>query len=335
MNPKRSIKAKIIAHLGGDLNEEGLKELTSWVSQSRGNTRYYAKIKDLWEVSRSGASQIAETEKEWFRLLVKMREDHRSNMFMFSTNWQIMSRFAAILIIGVLFGVLASKFISSRGSVPGYITFIAPQGSVSQIVMDDGTLVCLNAGSEIKYPRGNKGRKREVFLTGEAWFHVEKNKTKPFVVHTTCYDVLVTGTQFNVKSYPSDPEVTTTLEEGQVEICSSGSFKLAGNIMLRPGEQAVLCKETSEMLVRDVDTDLYTSWRDNKLIFLKMNLKELIVLLERKYGVNIEVRDDDILAFHYTGTIKNESILDILEIIQHTLPITYCIEKQRIIINKR
>lgn len=332
MDTKRSIKETIIAHLDGSLHEKELIRLSDWVAQSEENTKYYARIKDLWEASQSDISQIAGTENEWLRFLLNIRKARRENMFSFLSNWQIVYRFAAILVIGLVFGVLVTKFTSKRK--PGYVTSMAPAGSVAQMILADSTLVYLNAGSELRYSPETSNKRREVYLAGEAWFQVEKNKQTPFIVHTQYYDVQVTGTQFNVKAYASDSEITTTLEEGQVEICSSENFKLTNNITLQPGEQVVLNKKSKKLFVQNVETQLFTSWKNNKLIFLNMNLKELIVLLERRYGVDIEVFDDDILTYHYTGTIKNESILDIMQIIQHTLPIEFKIENQKIIIHK-
>lgn len=79
---------------------------------------------------------------------------------------------------------------------------------------------------------------------------------------------------------------------------------------------------------------MYSSWKENKLIFINMSLKELIVLLERKYGVDIEVNDESILDFHYDGTIKDETVLEMMEILQQTLPIHFEIQNQKIQITK-
>jgi ferric-dicitrate binding protein FerR (iron transport regulator) len=332
MDSKRSIKALILAHLDGELTGEDLKKLTDWLADSRENVRYYAQIKDLWEASLTDASRIAETEKEWAKLIQKIKKEVRHNMFRHHTNLQIIWRFAAILIVGIVMGVLVVKYTSERP--PLYITAVAPKGSVTQMILADSTVVYLNAGTEIRYSPESEQKKREVFLNGEAWFDVSKQKNSPFVVHTSLYDINVTGTQFNVKSYDSDPEITTTLEEGEIRINATEKFQLAEAIILKPGEQAALDKNTKQINIKQVDTKLFTSWKDNKLIFLNMNFKELIVLLERKYGVEIEINNQGILKYHYTGTIKNESILEILEIIKHTLPIQYKIEGQKIIINK-
>lgn len=332
MDSKRSIKRLIIAHLDGELKGGELKRLSEWVSRSDENAGYYAKIKDLWEASVADASRIAETETEWSRFLLKVSGEVKSNIFSFNTNMQIFYRFAAILVLGVLIGGLVVKYSAKQDSL--FITSVAPKGSVSQMILADSTLVYLNAGSELRYSPETKQNKREVFLKGEAWFDVKKNPKKPFVVHTPYYLVRVTGTNFNVKAYEADSEITTTLEEGEVKISSSENLKMEKEITLLPGEQLVFNKNSKEMVIKEVDTKLFTSWKDNKLMFLKMSFGDLIILLERKYGVEIKVDNPDILNYHYTGTIKNESILEILEIIKHTIPIQYKIDGQEIHIYK-
>jgi ferric-dicitrate binding protein FerR (iron transport regulator) len=332
MDSKRTIKELIIAHLDGELSGSELQKLTGWLAASGENVKYYARVKDIWEASLADASRVAETEREWTKFLTRIRNEVHHNIFQQYNNRQLFLRLAAILIIGVVTGALAVKYATRQE--PIFITSAAPKGSVAQMILADSTLVYLNAGSEIRYSPETKQNRREVFLNGEAWFDVTKNNKKPFVVHTSGYDVQVTGTRFNVKSYSTENEITTTLEEGQVQITSSGNFRLAKTVVLQPGEQVSLNKNLNTLSRKRVDTQLFTSWKDNKLIFLNMNFGELIILLERKYGVDIDVDDAGILKYHYTGTIKNESILEILEIIKHTLPIEFRIEGQKVIINK-
>jgi transmembrane sensor len=333
MNSNKAIKAKIVAHLEGELKGDGLEDLYKWLSKSEDNVRFYAQVKDIWEASIRDVSLVAETQNEWSRFLGSIKKEYQSNIFRYSSNTQIFFRFAAILIIGIIMSGLVFYFTFTKE--PVYITAIAPVGSVSQLVLADSTIVYLNAGSQIRYSPETKSKTREVFLEGEAWFEVIKNEDKPFIVHTSYYNVRVTGTRFNVKSYEEDQQISTTLEEGEVVISSSEHFKLAENIRLKPGEQAVFNKKNREILVKRVDTPLFTSWRNNKLTLLNLNVKEMIVLFERKYGVDIIVKDHDILEYHYTGTIKNESLLEMLEIIKFTLPIQYEIEGQKIIISKK
>jgi len=242
------------------------------------------------------------------------------------------SKIAAILIIGILLGLTVQ---SLKKTEPVYFTSIAPKGSVSQMVLPDNSIVFLNAGSQLKYTvEGLKG-KREVFLDGEAWFDVTQNEKKPFVVHTPFYDVQVLGTQFNVKAYKTDNEIATTLEKGSVQIISSENFKMAEKQVLSPGEQFIYSSQKKTIEVKKVETRMFTAWKDNKLIFINMNLKDLFVMLERKYGVEIKIPDNSILNYHYDGTIKDETILEVLDLLKETLPIKYKIEGQTILITKK
>lgn len=241
---------------------------------------------------------------------------------------------AAVLIMGLLIANLLQE--REEPVVPlEYYTAIAPKGSVSQTILPDGTVIFLNAGSELKYAANRYQQEREVFLTGEAWFDVEKVEEMPFTVHTSFYDVQVKGTEFNVKAYPDDDDVVTTLEEGSIQINSTPNLKLTQDILLEPGEQLVYHKSDKTVSVKKVRTNLFSSWKDNKLIFINMKLDQLVTLLERKYGVDISVQDQEILKYHYDGTIKNETIIEVLNIIKQTLPINYLIKDQEVVITRK
>ena len=237
-------------------------------------------------------------------------------------------KIAAAVLIGLFIGLLTSDRFSVEE--PVYYSAYSPKGSISEMQLPDSTIIFLNADSRIRYSMEGESGAREVYISGEAWFHVKKNVEKPFIVHTPSYDVLVTGTQFNVKAYEGERQITTTLEEGQVIIKSGENVRIAEDLKIRPGEQVVLDKNTKELTVNNVETKWYSSWKDNKLIFVNMNLKELMILLERRYGVEIVVRNTEILDLHFDGTLKNESIKEVMEILHRTLPINYSIVDQKI-----
>jgi ferric-dicitrate binding protein FerR (iron transport regulator) len=242
------------------------------------------------------------------------------------------SKIAAVLLIGLIGGFFLQQL---KVDNPVYYTSIAPKGSVSQVILPDSSMVYLNSGSKITYTISGKVGNRVVFLDGEAWFDVSKNHKKPFLVFTPSYKIKVLGTKFNVKAYKDEPKVVTTLEEGSVQISTVKNSTLTKTINLEPGEQFIFDKEQNISNTSFVNPKLYSSWKDNKLIFINMSLKELIVLLERKFGVDIVVSDNIVLDYHYDGTIKNETILEILELLQETLPINYKIQGQQVIIQKK
>jgi len=234
--------------------------------------------------------------------------------------------------VAILLGVFIGSYSTLRKHTadPVYCTAYSPRGSISETVLPDGSIIFLNSDSKIRYSINGEKGVREVFLDGEAWFEVEKNERKPFIVHTPYYNVSVTGTRFNVKAYKTDNNIATTLETGEIIINSTADFNIGEDIILKPGEQIVFNKVSNALTIQKVNTEWFSSWKDNKLVFVNMNLKDLIVLLERKYGVNIEVQDKTILDLHFDGVIKNESIIEILDVIKRALPITYNINGQKV-----
>ncbi len=244
-------------------------------------------------------------------------------------------RVAAILVICIFIGTLIYRNPFSSVKT-GYYTAIAPKGSISETILPDGTTIFLNAGSKIRYATGKDLKNREVYMEGEVWFDVQKIKESTFLVHTPCYDIRVTGTKFNVKAYPEEEKIITTLEKGSIEIVSGDKLKLTNNIILKPGDQLVFNKNGKSLQVgHQVNVETFSAWKSNKLIFVNMSLGELVKLLERRYGVEITVSDQSLLNYHYDGTFKNETIVEVLNILQETLPVKYRIKNQTILIMKK
>ncbi|WP_423128364.1 FecR family protein [Gaoshiqia sp. Z1-71] len=274
---------------------------------------------------QEGQNTVSGFDRLWKRIENKEKEGKSGVFRLRYAYWA-----AAILILGFILGNIVHPDTGPVSAGQDWYTAIAPKGSVSETILPDGTVIFLNAGSEMKYTYNARTKTREAFLEGEAWFEVEKSDEIPFIVHTPYYNVRVMGTEFNVKAYPDDQEIITTLEKGSVLIEPGKSFKTNENIVLSPGEQLVFHKQERSLHISPVKPEIYTSWKDNKLIFINMNFANLMTLLERKFGVDIVVADPSLLNYHYDGTIKNETILEVLAILEKTLPIDYEIKDQEI-----
>jgi len=318
-------------YLQGESNERELNEAINFFSDPSNDLQLRPELFQWWnkeEASQNETRKINDPDE------VLNKIHHRINLEPGTSSeanpkkpFLNIIKFAAILILGFLTGILINELPSEKLT---YYTFTSPKGSISQMLLPDSSVVFLNSGSELKYADGKKNR--TALLTGEAWFDISKNDKKPFIVQTSQYNIRVTGTKFNVKAYPADEIFATTLEEGSVQIIPS--VKKMNTESLLPGQQFTGNQTEGSFAVKQVNTKMYTAWKNNELIFIKMKLKELIVLLERKYGVDIEFKDAVIPDYHYDGTIKNETILEVLDLLQETLPIGYTIEDQRIIIFK-
>ncbi len=231
--------------------------------------------------------------------------------------YQSLLAVAAVLMIGLVIGSLyyVSRF------TPEIITqnISTPYGGKTQFILPDGSTVWLNSGSSFNYPSRFDGD-RIVELSGEAYFKVEKQK-EPFRVKTKYGEVEVLGTEFNVKAYDNETFLTT-LEKGSVVFTN----KFGKQAKLEPGMQVVF--DSVDFRMRRVETKLYTSWKDGKLIFRDEPLKNIITQLERWYNVEIVLQDDRIKNLKYNGTIEMESFSEVLELIKVTTPIKYSFDRK-------
>lgn len=183
-------------------------------------------------------------------------------------------------------------------------TIETPNGGQYQVVLPDGTKVWLNAASSLRYPEVFVGNERSVQLTGEAYFEVAKNKTKPFHVKSKNQDVEVLGTHFNINSYMDDKTIKTTLLEGSIKITNQKSSKI-----LQPGEQAIagIAENAFIHVSTDVDLDDQVAWKNGLFRFNDSELRDVLIQLERWYDVKIDY--SSLPNKRYNGMVPRKSKL--------------------------
>ena len=172
-----------------------------------------------------------------------------------------------------------------------------PYGGIYSLVLADGTKVYLNSGSSLEFPSRFGKKERLVKVSGEAYFEVAKNKEWPFVVSAGETGVKVLGTEFNVKSYADEAGVYTTLVEGSVAILRGGKELLR----LRPGEQSYYNKGVGNVTVKEVDTGVFTAWKDGMFYFKDMTLGEILKTIARWYDVEVFYVNAGVQGIVYNG----------------------------------
>ncbi|MEL7586869.1 MAG: FecR domain-containing protein [Prolixibacteraceae bacterium] len=203
---------------------------------------------------------------------------------------------------------------------------IIPYGKKSIIQLSDGTMVWLNAGSQLVYPSAFIRDKREVVLIGEAYFDVVENPDKPFIVKTSGLAVTVLGTKFDVSAYPEDKFVETVLESGSVSLEVTGNklFNRNKRVLLKPNQKGTLNREDGEMSLMAVDVSQYTSWKDGMLKVEREDLIRVLKKVERYYNVRIELRDPLAGGFLISGKLDlKNSPEETLNSIRLTVPIDW------------
>lgn len=239
-------------------------------------------------------------------------------------------------------------------AAPSYTEVTSPYGSRSEIKLPDGTSVILNAGSTIRYGNDFNHVNRDIALNGEAYFKVARNTELPLIVSAGDIDVIATGTEFNIKAYPEETTIETTLIEGKVEITNLKQAREdAGVIDLVPNQKAIFYKEEERYRLEDIrteavkpepvkpfiekvliapkaDVEKTVAWTEGRLIFRGENLEHLCVDLQRKYDVKFVFIEEDLKKYRFTGVLLDETLEQVLDVIKLTAPIDFSIEAKTV-----
>ncbi|MEO3403339.1 FecR family protein [Mucilaginibacter sp. CAU 1740] len=179
-------------------------------------------------------------------------------------------------------GQLVYKADGTADAKPVINTITTPRGGQYQLILPDGSKVCLNSASSVTFPTFFTGKTRDVTITGEAYFEVAKNRNMPFVVKSNQITIEVLGTHFNVMAYNDEPEMKTTLLEGSVKINNGTESGF-----LKPGQQAVLNKDGKIKVLSDIDVDEVTAWKDGIFQFNGIGIDAIMRQAARWYDVDI------------------------------------------------
>jgi len=242
---------------------------------------------------------------------------------------------AAVLFLPLLLFSIYQVFISDNNffqasSQLAYNEVLTPSGIRSVFELPDGTSVWMNGNTKIKYPLEFNGNERRIYLEGEAYFKVAKNKKKPFIVDVGELNVQAVGTEFNCMAYPSDKSIITTLTEGSVKITRGQGDVKKGEYLLNSGEILTFELEKNQFFLRKGDLEKYVSWRSGKFVFRNDPLEVVCQKLGRWFNADIEIEDDELKNYSFTGTFKDEGLNEILELISITSPVIYKLGKREI-----
>lgn len=208
-----------------------------------------------------------------------------------------------------------------------YNTLTTPKGQTYQINLPDGSAVWLNAASTLRYPVRFDRRERRVQVTGEAYFEVAKDPSKPFRVNVDgAQEIEVLGTHFNVKAYGNDSNISTALLEGSVKL-SSGS----GQVILKPGQIAF--NDRQNMLkVKQADLTEVMAWKNGLFVFNNENINEVMKTIARWYDVDFEFRGNVPQKRIWGKMIRYQTVTELLDNIAISTGIHYKITGRRVIL---
>lgn len=196
-----------------------------------------------------------------------------------------------------------------------------PVGGFYQLTLADGTHVWLNSMTDLRYPVNFTGTSREVYLKGEAYFEVNRDTSKPFIVRLGGSSVTVLGTSFNVKAYADENNIYTSLVKGAVRFTSDKGGK---QVELKPGMQCAWNSVSGETEVREMDLEQFVSWKDGRFVFELITLDEMMRQLKRWYDIDVIYLDEKVKTYKFWGTIDRNMDLDkVLAIVAKVSNVTF------------
>lgn len=230
----------------------------------------------------------------------------------FLNNWL---QIAAVLLVSISIAGVGWYYSTyaihtpQQTKVANNIKHTTTYGKKLTITLPDGSIVKLNSGTNIEFPETFKNSSREVFLTGEAFFEVKKDPSRPFIVKTPMITTRVLGTSFNIKAYDDENTVEVTLATGKIGVAVQG----AQEIVLTPSYQLSYNKLTQKITHQKVDLDPYLGWKDGVLRFDNETLITAIPKLEKWYNVRIKLQNQAAENCSFTGVFSNASLVQVLE----------------------
>lgn len=356
MKPININEELIFKYLSKKTTEEEDRQLMEWLDQNDENKKLFATLKRIDLETGVSLDTSVDAEKAYERFLKRINPSIESsnNPGKKSGRFIIqLMKYAAVIIIVFSVGFLAYYLGRKSHPLTAEETFEidVPYGGKSSLVLPDGSIIWLNAGSHLKYGKDFNYKTREVYLEGEALFNVEK-KNVPFIVHTSHLDVFVTGTIFNVKSYPDENEIETTLIEGNINIVTQSNKK---SVSIKPNQMLSYRKkidaseilpilkektstiETAEVIpddimviYKDVDIREAVSWRSGALTIEGETLASLVKKLERKFDVTFSFEDAELREYTYSGTLLDLPLEQVLQALKLTSPVDYTISEKTV-----
>lgn len=366
MSNDQRITLLISLKLSGEATAEELKELETLVEDNPELLERIEKLKKIWKRLGRRSTGMAEMsfEKHLQRLNDEIIESNPASPI--STEVQkvrpikkpSLKKYYKIFGVAVAASVLLFWFLFRPGehteTKPISNTVRTKAGDKASINLPDGSKVWLNGDSKITYAEDFRNKTREVYLSGEAFFDVAKDKTKPFIIHTRTITLKVLGTAFNVRSYDNEKETETALVHGSVEITLRNNPDK--KILLKPGEKLLVKNIPADTLTtytkkHDEETPIAvltnmhyyggdsssveTSWTKNELVFNDEPLDKIALNLERWFNVRVTIINENLKREKFTATIEEEDKLeDFLEALKLAEGFHYSIKNREVVISR-
>lgn len=296
----------ITAYLNNELNKEQRVELEQWVAGDTAHKQYFYEMTEVWLAANAASGSKEESNRAFqhFRGRISTSQKKKSISLRFV-------RVAAAIFTGILLlggGYYWGHNHFDPSSFYAMQMVEVPIGSRSRIVLQDGTVVWLNAGSKLSYTGAFSHQDRNVRLEGEGYFEVTRNEKLPFIVNTGDLDVKVLGTRFSVKAYSDEESIEVILAEGSVNLLNIKNPD--ESLIMKPEQQVIYNKETGSTDIRKVSASLAGHWITGAHFFNEQTMEQIVRELEKSFDVTFIFRNEEKKKLTFYGDFRVDDSLD-------------------------
>jgi len=297
---------RIIRFLREELTESEKLEVLDWIEKSDENKSIFNELKNTMILADIFGKDKGRLSLNTGMAGVSDLGQHKK--------FTLLKYAASALIILALGSLLLLQRQKVYRLMHNYVEYVVPNGQTSNIVLSDGSHVYLNSGSILRQYGNYFLSKRELYLEGEAFFDVVSNSRNPFIIKTSAFSVVATGTSFNVQAYSNSDYNDVTLISGELSVNVNDKGE---PLLLSSGENATMNRKTKKYSLSRIENHQFVSWKEGIITFRNTRLEDLAKMLERTYNVKIVFADEKTKEMRYSGTMLRykpiDQILDILE----------------------
>ena len=326
----------IIRNLQNTASEEEMRRLNKWLKEDEKHIELYTQMGEIWS-ARSNLGQEVIREG-WNRLYGEIKRMPSTKEIPLPAKKKLLPlwvRYGAAVFIGALAAsALWFNLQSEKAFKQGLMiqNVVYNHNGVQSVHLPDGSEVYVNENTKLTYPGMFTEAQRHVQLEGSAYFSVQKDTEKPFVVSVGAVDVEVTGTEFFIDSTSGNTR-SVTLVSGGVDVSCVGEAGRKSAVKLMPGQAANIDLVKGNIEVVETDTDYYVAWKDGIYRFVDEPLEKIAALVAKRLDIEIQIASS-LKTKRFTGRITPENdIQDILATIYKSYPIKYQIKGKVVKIN--
>lgn len=353
--------SRLARYLAGKCSPDEERELEAWVRADPTRAQLLDELRRIWDAAEDPATDWSDPsldmDAEWQNMQEKLRSADRSaserprsrekrtharssekgrSSWSRAVKWGARTVGAILLLAGGLWLAQSNWFSTTAPEETAtYQEVVTEPGEQSQIQLTDGSSVMLNVDSKLRSPEAFSKQKRVVYLRGEAYFEVEADPNRPFVVETDEASVEVLGTSFNVRDYPEEEQIQVAVTEGGVSVHAQSTESEEQGTNLVSGQVGRWMAPDTALVTEMRDVTPFIAWTEGRMVFENTPLSTVALRLERWYDVEVKIQDSSLRSLRLTASLKSESVRNVLDVISASLGLTYRMQKDTVFLMSR